>query len=184
MSSEPALPLLLTYDDYCAVPEDGKRYELLEGELFVGPSPTTRHQRVSRNLEFVLHSHVSARELGEVLDAPMDVILDRRTVVQPDLLFVSTARLGIITERAVEGAPDLVVEILSERGEARDLGYKKQLYARYGVMHYWVIDPEGRSLAEYVLSERSYSLRGTYVAGPCTTALFPELAIDLRAVFG
>jgi Uma2 family endonuclease len=119
-----------------------------------------------------------------VLDAPVDVILDRATVVQPDLLFVSRERLGIITERAVEGTPDLAVEILSEHGAARDLGYKHQLYARHGVQHYWVVDPDGKSLAEHVLSERAYSLRGTCLdSATCTTALFPELAIDVQAIF-
>jgi len=185
MSFAPAQPLLLTYEDYCAVPQDGRRYELLEGELCVGPSPTSRHQRVSRNLEFILHAQVSARGLGEVLDAPMDVILDPGTVVQPDLLFVAASRLAIITERGVEGAPDLAVEIVSGRTGTFDRGPKRQLYARYGVAHYWIVDPDGRSLAEYVLQDRNYGLRATYQANSsCTTALFPDLPIDLASVFG
>jgi Uma2 family endonuclease len=186
MSSLPAAqPLRLSYEDYCAVPTDGRRYQLIEGELFVGPAPTSRHQRISRNLEFILHGHVSARGLGEVFDAPIDVILDRETVVQPDLLFVSSARAAIISERGVEAAPDLVVEILSPSTEALDRGPKRQLYARYGVVHYWIVDPEARSLTEYVLQSGQYALRATHPAAQtCTTAVFPDLSINLPVVFG
>lgn len=187
MSSLPAAqPLHLTYEDYCALPVDGRRYQLIEGEICVGPAPTSRHQRISRNLEFILHAHVSARGLGEVFDAPIDVILERGTVVQPDLLFVAPARAAIITERGVEAAPDLVVEILSPSTEALDRGPKRQLYARHGVAHYWIVDPDARSLSEYVLQGGGlYALRATHPAGqPCTTAVFADLAIDLAAVFG
>jgi len=114
LGTSQARPLLLTYEDYRALPEDGRRYELLEGEIQISPSPSTRHQRISRNLEVLLHLHVQQHGLGEILDAPVDVILDRGTVAQPDLLFVSTPRLAIISERGIEGPPDLAVEILSE----------------------------------------------------------------------
>jgi len=155
-----ARPFLLTYEDYRALPDDGRRYELLEGEIQVAPAPSTRHQLISRNLEFLLHAHARERRLGEVMDAPVDVILDRGTVVQPDLLFVSSARLGIISERGIEGAPDLAVEILSESTQAIDRGAKRQLYARYGVLHYWIVDPASRSLAEHVLSGSGVCRRG------------------------
>lgn len=186
MSSLPAPePVLLTYEDYRGLPDDGCRYELFEGELEVTPAPSTQHQRISRNLEFILHAHVQAHELGEVLDAPVDVILARGTIVQPDILFVAKTQLAIITARAVEGPPELVVEIVSSSTEERDRGAKGQLYARYGVSHYWIVDPASRSLAEYVLSERAYALRGTTTApSSVTTALFPDLPIALSAVFG
>lgn len=186
VSSAPAPEIvLLTYDDYRALPDDGRRYELFEGELQVTPAPTTQHQRVSGNLEFLLRAHVRTHALGEVLDAPIDVILDRGTVVQPDILFVSKKRLAIITERAVEGPPDLVVEILSESTAQRDRGVKQQLYARYGVAHYWIVDPMSRSLAEYVLAERAYTLRGTTTApGAVTTALFADLRLELDDIVG
>jgi Uma2 family endonuclease len=178
-------PVVLTYDDLRATPDDGNRYEILDGELHMTPAPSTTHQRISRNLEFVLHAHVAQLALGEVLDAPVDVILDRSTVVQPDLVFVASARLSIITERGIEGAPDLVVEILSPGTEQRDRGFKQQLYGRYGVMHYWRVDPSARSLTELVLNGDSYSVRATHLAGPgpITCALFPELRIDLAQVF-
>lgn len=185
-SSPPApQPVLLTYDDYCRLPDDGRRYELFEGELAVTPAPSTQHQRISRNLEFILHAYVQTDDLGEVLDAPVDVIFDRGTVLQPDILFVAKARLALITQRAVEGPPDLVVEILSSGTQERDRGVKQQLYARYGVRHYWILDPATHSLSEYVLADSAYALRGTATApSRHTTLLFPELSIDLGAVFG
>src|SRR3989337_2845338 len=100
------------YQDYLLLPED-KRYEILDGDLYVVAAPNTRHQRVSRNLEFVLFQHVRERRLGEVLYAPYDVILSEENVVQPDILFVRKERLDTISEMNLPGAPDLVVEILS-----------------------------------------------------------------------
>lgn len=176
---------MLTYEDLCAMPEDGRRYEILEGELCVTPAPTITHQRISRNLEFLLHRHVTEHNLGEVLDAPVDVLLDRTTVVEPDLLFVARARRAVIAERGVEGPPDLVVEILSPSTALRDRGAKQQLYARYGVAHYWCVDPAARSLTEWVLEpQSSYVARGTHIApADFTSALFPGLTIALAQVF-
>jgi Uma2 family endonuclease len=184
-SSLPPRPVVLTYDDLRATPDDGCRYEILEGEVHVTPAPNTTHQRISRNLEFVLHAHVMQHGLGEILDAPIDVILDRGTVVQPDLVFVSSARLSIITERGIEGAPDLVVEILSPGTEQRDRGFKQQLYGRYGVAHYWCVDPAARSLTELVLNDGSYAVRATHVASSeaVRSALFPALPIELVSIF-
>lgn len=177
-------PFLLTYEDYRAMPDDGRRYELIEGEIQMAPAPGTQHQRISRNLEFILHAFVEQHRLGEMLDAPVDVILDRGTVVQPDLLFVSTPRLDMISRRGVEGPPDLVVEILSESTQSLDRGAKRQVYARYGVAHYWIVDPESRAIAEHVRTGTDYELRATHTApGTCRTALFPELQLDLARVF-
>ena len=176
---------MLTYDDLRATPDDGRRYELLEGELCVTPAPSTTHQRISRNLEFILHAHVVAARLGEILDAPVDVIFADTTVVEPDLLFVSSARSGLISERGVEGAPDLVVEILSPSTQQRDLGLKRQLYARHRVPHYWCVDPAARTLTELVLAGDPDGVRAVHGAesGPVRTALFPELEFDLARVF-
>jgi hypothetical protein len=97
----------LDYDDFLSLPDDDKRYEILDGELAVSATPVTRHQRVSRNLEFALHGFLSTHDLGEVFDAPITVILDRHTIVVPDLVYVSKARSAIIKEKGIEGAPDL-----------------------------------------------------------------------------
>jgi Uma2 family endonuclease len=148
------------------------------------PGPTTDHQRISRNLGFLLHGYVQEHRLGEVLCAPVDVILDRGTVVQPDVLFVSTPRLGMISKRGIEGPPDLVLEILSDGTESFDRGTKRQIYLRYGVTHYWIVDPEARVLAEHVRSGNDYELRATHAApAVCCTSAFPDLELDLARVF-
>jgi Uma2 family endonuclease len=177
-------PVILTYDDYRRLPEDGRRYELLEGNLHVTPAPLTIHQRVSRNLEFVLHEHVRNRDLGEVLDAPVDVILGRTTVLQPDLLFVERGRLGMISERGIEGPPQLVVEILSPSTEETDRGPKQHLYARYGVRYYWIADPVARTLTEMRRERNAYTVVATHcVPERVTTELFPDLVVDLGEIF-
>src|SRR2546428_1997460 len=108
----------LTYEDYCALPDDGLRYEIVDGMLFAEPAPRRAHQKAVGNLFAILHAWVRAHDLGEVYVAPFDVILDPRTTVEPDLVFVVKDRLAIVAERGVEAAPDLLVEVLSP-GTAR-----------------------------------------------------------------
>jgi Uma2 family endonuclease len=186
MSAEPQpCPVVLTYDDYRRLPDDGRRYEILDGEIYVTPAPGTSHQRTSRDLGFLLHDHVRRRGLGEILIAPIDVILDRSTVVQPDLLFVAASRSAMITERGVEGPPDLVVEILSPGSDDRDRGAKRQLYARFGVAHYWLVDPVARTLSELRLEGAAYRLVATHTGSArVRSPLFPDLEIDLGEVLG
>lgn len=173
-------PGALTYEDYCALPDDGLRYEVIEGFLFSEPSPWRAHQQVAGNLFVILHPHVRERGLGEVFIAPFDVILDRRTVVVPDLVFVARERAGIVTERAVEEAPDLIVEILSPGTARRDRVAKLNAYARRRVRHYWLLDPEARTLEALELTEGSYRLVAA-VAGDevFRPRLFPDLVIPL-----
>jgi Uma2 family endonuclease len=173
-------PGTLTYEDYCALPDDGLRYEVIEGFLFSEPSPRRAHQQVAANLHLILGPHVREHELGRVFIAPFDVILGRRTVVVPDLVFVGRERAGIVTERAVEGSPDLVVEVLSPRTARRDRVAKLRAYARRGVQHYWLVDPEAKTLEAFELVEGVYRLEavvgGDEVFHP---ALFPSLTIPL-----
>jgi len=152
MSAQP----ILTYDDYIALPEDGPRYELYEGELIVMPATSPRHQAVIVNLFIAVAQHVWGHGLGDVSPAPIDVILSRITVVQPDLVYVDTAGPGIVTDGGIEGTPTLVVEVLSPSTEARDRGVKQALYARYGVPFYWIADPDTRTVQALRLSRDSY----------------------------
>jgi len=178
--------VILTYEDYQHFPNDGKRYEILEGELFVSPAPKTKHQIVSRNLLVMLHQHVSKHKLGEVLAAPTDVILSRTNVVQPDLLFLSSERLPLLTEKNVQGAPDLIVEILSEFTEEQDRTLKMQIYARHGVKEYWLIDPERETLEVYELDQqsRAFRHRATYQREESfQPRLLPKLALKLRELW-
>ena len=132
----------LTYDDYVQFPDDGKRHEIIEGDHYMTPAPRTKHQRISINLATAMASFAKQENVGLVLTAPCDVILSDENVVQPDLLFISTARAAIMTEENIQGAPDIVVEILSESSRKKDEVTKRKLYERFGVLEYWVVDPE------------------------------------------
>jgi len=169
-----------TYADYCVLPQDFNRHEIIEGDHVVTPSPTTRHQHVLVKLTSVLDRHVSVNNLGIVLAAPMDVLLAPTSVVQPDLLFISKKRRSIITEANIQGPPDLVVEVLSPSTAAIDRGGKMALYGRYGVPHYWILDARHLSLETYEIRESEYELISQFKKGdPVKLRLFPDLAISL-----
>lgn len=177
-----------TYDDYRTLPEDsGRRYELLHGELLMAPAPTPRHQRVSANLEFLLQQFVRQQNLGIVLHAPLDVVFGRgeaREVTQPDIIFISSAQQAIVGRREIAGAPDLIVEILSPATAERDCGYKKTLYARYGVREYWIVDPETRQIEVYRLAETGFVREARFDdRGSLHTPLLPGLQIPLAEAF-
>src|SRR4030065_1336158 len=160
-----ALPVVekkkYTYEDYLKTPDD-KRYELIEGELLITPSPVTKHQSISGKLEFALRRFVTEKGLGEVFDAPLDVYLDNENVVQPDILFISKERLNIIGEKNIQGAPDLAIEIISESTAYRDLVQKKKLYARFGVKEFWIVIPDEESIEVYILKDNTFLLYRTY----------------------
>lgn len=149
------------YRDYCLLPED-KRYELINGELYMPPAPGSFHQFILRNLGFLLWDFVRSNELGEVAFAPFDVILSDEDVVQPDLLFVSQERRDIISDRGCEGPPDLVVEVLSPSTERRDRELKRKLYANYGIRELWLVDPESRTIEVLGLEADDFATRGVY----------------------
>ena len=146
-----------TYEDYAQLPE-GAPYQLIDGALVMSPSPTPAHQRILRKLAFALGGFVEEHDLGEVLFAPMDVYLSNIDTPQPDLLFIAKARLGIIGEKYVDGAPDLVMEILSPSTAYHDLKKKKRLYEASGVKEYWIVDPEAREIEVYTLVEGQFDL--------------------------
>lgn len=135
-----------TWEDYRATPPD-TRYELLDGELLMTPSPKTAHQWTQNLLGRRLSQFVEEQGLGGFFFAPYDVVLSDTDVVQPDLLFVSRDRLPlVVNDDNLRGAPDLVVEILSPGTADRDLGYKRELYARHGVAEYWIVDPAAETI--------------------------------------
>jgi Uma2 family endonuclease len=148
----------LTYRDYAALPDDGKRYEVHDGELSVMTAPTSDHQIVSARLFTTLHRHVEARRLGLVLYAPLDVILSDTTIVQPDIVYLDRERLPALERRGVEGPPTLVIEILSPTTAATDRSRKRALYTRYGVPNFWLVDPDVRVIEAYVLRGGEYAL--------------------------
>ena len=153
-----------TYEDYLNTPED-KRYELLDGELVPIPAPEERHQSISILLGSKLVQFASENSLGRVYHAPFDVVLSDMDVVQPDLLFVSNKRGHIITPANIQGAPDLVVEILSPSTAERDKTFKRALYARHGVNEYWMVDTTTKDITVLLLDERGYEVVDTYGEG-------------------
>jgi Uma2 family endonuclease len=178
----PELKRRLDYSDYLATPDDGKRYEILDGDLCVNPSPSPRHQRVSRRLQLQLENYFHRRSIGEVFNAPIDLILGRHDVMVPDLVVVSEP--AFITERGIEGPPLLIVEILSPSTQTQDRGSKAHRYAESGVEHYWIVDPKAKRLECHRLTGRVYQ-RVAEIGGE---SIFehPDLAglkIDLDALW-
>ena len=181
----------LTYEDFVLFPDDGKRHELIDGEHYVTPSPGRRHQEVLANLVRILSPIVHERRAGHVFFAPFDVVFTRHDVVEPDLLFITAARSAILTDANVQGAPDLVVEVLSPSSRRQDEILKRDLYERGGVAEYWIVDPEAETVKVFRRAEgdaaasrfarpQLLTLRdGDALASP----LLPGLAMPLAAVF-
>jgi Uma2 family endonuclease len=146
----------LTYEDFLGFPEDGRRHELIDGDHVAEPAPSTIHQRIVSNLHRLLSGFVHQRRLGWVLPSPCDVVLSDVDVVEPDLLFLSRTHADRLQHAFVRGAPDLVIEILSASTRRRDERTKRDLYERYGVPEYWVVDPELECVKVYRLSGVRY----------------------------
>ncbi len=136
-----------TYAEYARLPESGgTRYEVIGDELAVTPSPTTRHQRIVGDLLLRMGPFAEEHALGEVFPGPLDVLFGDGDYVQPDLLFVRTDHRDLLSDRGVEGPPDLIVEIASPSTAARDRGVKLERYRHFGVPEYWIVDPDDRSI--------------------------------------
>lgn len=152
MATKPALQHW-TYAEYASLPDDGKRYEVIAGELVVSSSPRPQHQRASMRLGAALEVFTQEHGIGDVYAAPIDVLLSQDDYLVPDLVFVRTERADIVTGRGIEGAPDLVVEIVSPSSALRDRGLKRERYARFGVPLYWVVDVELGGVEVHRLAE-------------------------------
>lgn len=182
--AEMSQPQPFTYGDYQQLADDGKRWEVLDGALCSTPSPTTTHQPVSSRLHFHLMAALQQPGLAEVFAAPTDLLLSDTTVAVPDLMVIDRRRQHIITPRAVEGPPDVVVEILSPSTARRDWALKGGLYARYGIPEYWVVHPTEQTIVVHRIDEGAYRVAAELGVGDTlTSAAFPPLSIPLRAVF-
>ena len=174
----------LTYIDYAKTP-DGERWELIDGELIMVPSPKRAHQRNQTKLGSRMSFFAEENDLGEVYFAPFDVVLSETDTVQPDLLFVSKERLHIITADNVQGAPDLVVEIRSPSTARQDWTVKRELYARHGVKEYWLVDPEAATVAVLLLDEGGLKVTGVFGEGDSlSSAVMSGFSIALADIFG
>ena len=171
-----------TYEDYLALNDDTV-FEIINGKAFMSPAPELFHQRWARKIFLAVERHVEARKLGEVFFAPVDVVLDEKNVVQPDLVFVSTANAGLLERRGIMGAPDLVVEIISPASLRRDRYDKRKLYARFGVKEYWLADVANRSIETLSLQTGGYQLLSCATAeGNIRSEILPGFKLDLASL--
>ena len=174
----------VTFEEFRQFPVDGKRYELVRGEVHVTPAPATRHQFTVQNLAGSLGPHVIKNNLGEVLTAPLDVRLGEDTVFEPDLIFISNARAGIIQEDWIAGAPDLVVEVLSPSTAGYDRATKLPMYAESGVSEFWIIDSQAKTVEVLKLQGKKYFMDATLAGDQILTSdLFPGWQLPLRDLF-
>jgi len=176
----------LTYEDYVLIPEDGKRHEIIGGEHYVSAAPFVRHQRIVLRLAFRLEGFLRDHRLGELLTAPTDVILSPHDIVQPDLLFISNERNSIITEKNIQGAPDLVIEILSNSSRRLDEVLKRQAYEQFGAREYWICDPAQKTAQVWERTAEGLrrSAQLSAAAGDVlATPLLPGLEIALAEIF-
>jgi Uma2 family endonuclease len=169
---------MLTYRDYEVLPRDGRRYEIHDGKLSVTPAPTPQHQILSARLFIVLSRWVEASHAGLLLYAPLDVILSDTTIVQPDIVYLAPDRLHLVSRRGIEGPPTLAVEILSPSTRAIDRVTKPRVYARHGVPHLWLVDPETRAVEAFTLQRHRYTLTLS-AAGPAPVDLPPCTGLHL-----
>jgi len=174
----------LTVENYKLLPETGPRYQLIQGDLYMSPAPNRFHQEISRNLQFELHSHLKRNPIGKLFNAPFDVYLDEFNVFQPDIIIVLNERLEILTEEGVEGAPELVVEILSLKTRRLDLVNKKQEYARAGVKVLWIIDPEPRTIDIHQFTPTGIEeIRQVVEEDTLSSDLLPGFNLDVAGIF-
>jgi len=174
----------MNYDQLRLLPEDRQRHELVDGELLMTPAPKPKHQRVLARLHLSLARHTGEGRLGEVFIAPIDVVFEDYTVVEPDLLFIRAERADIVGEDAIHGAPDMVAEILSPSTFYNDLRVKMNVYGRFGVEEYWIVDPEKETIDVFRLSGAKLELARQFtVDAVLESPLFPDLRLAVKGVF-
>lgn len=173
----------MTYELYAAMPDDGRRYEIIEGTMeMMSPGPSTTHQAVSGELEFIMKQ--SCKSDYVIYDAPLDVILSQTTVLQPDILMIHRSRLHIVTNRGIEGPPDLVVEIVSPGSRKRDKVDKMNTYAKHSIPEYWIVDIEARTLEQYHLLGDRYEMYNLYEGDEIVTSdKLPCVSFVLSDIF-
>ena len=164
-----------TYQDYINLPEsEEKRYELIDGELYMVPSPSTIHQFIQKKLLIAFDQFVAANDSGTVLGAPLDVVLSNTDVLQPDILFISNGRASIITDQNIQGAPDLVIEIISPGTADRDRTIKRARYAKFGVREYWLVDPQCKTVEVLQASQTGFDTVRVYPEGTSAASTILE----------
>ncbi len=176
---------LLTYDDYLTFPDsDGIRKEIIEGELFMSPAPSIKHQLILRNLFRSLDKFIMENSLGEVFFAPCDVIFSNINVMQPDILYISNENYEILTALNIKGAPDLIIEILSPSSIETDRIFKKLVYEKFGVKEYWIVDPQEEMIEVWNLKGTNFQLhQKAKKTQKFKSKLLEDLELDLSLIF-
>jgi len=171
----------LTYEEFRQLPDDGKHYELVHGEVHLSPSRSTKHQLILGNTSVSLGTYVRSARLGVLFCAPLDVCLNPDTALQPDLIFISAERVGIVQENFVAGAPELVVEVVSPSTTVHDRVTKLPIYAEAGVPEFWLIDSQARTVEVLKLQGKKYFVDATLAGDQVLTSnLFPGWQLPLR----
>lgn len=174
---------LYTYEDYLKI-DDDNQYELIGGKLILVPSPKSIHQIINTELAATLRDYVRKNNLGRVITAPLDVLLSETEKPQPDIMFISKDRLDIITEMNIQGAPDLVVEILSPSTGKYDKVEKSRMYYKHGVKEYWIVDPDHKTIEIFMSGEKNWNLFQAYSADEnLISPLLTGLKIPLKDIF-
>jgi len=172
----------LDYSHYVCFPDDGRRHEIIEGEHYVNPAPSTYHQTVSRRIQFELYSQIELRQLGQVFNAPVDLQLGNHNIVQPDIVVILAAHQHIITPTKIKGIPDLIIEILSPSSVENDQVLKRRVYESAGVPEYWIVDP-----CEHTITQLVRGAQGSYEAAlqqtQIATSILPGVSLDLHRVW-
>ncbi len=173
-----------TYEDYLQLPDDGKRYEIIDGELYMSTAPTTNHQKIVRNFLFALTLYLKRHPIGEVIPAPLEVFFSQTNLAQPDIVYISNERLNIIKPEHVKGAPDLVIEVLSPGTEKRDRTVKLKLYAKFGVREYWMAKEKTATVEVLRLQEgKLVPVARLRKSDVLTSPLLPGLESPLAEIF-
>ena len=174
---------LYTYEDYLKLNDDNQ-YEIIGGKLIMVPSPRSKHQIISLELAATLRDYARKNKLGRVITAPMDVLLSKTEKPQPDILFIAKERMGIIAEMNIQGAPDLVVEILSPSTAINDRTDKSRLYYKHGVKEYWIVDPDIKCVEVFVPGENNWNLYQAFnVNDVLTSPLLSGLEVEMKELF-
>ncbi len=184
----PAANTRLTYDDFLLFPDDGKRHELIDGVHYVTPSPRLRHQDLVGRLFGAIFVYLQQHpEAGRMFLAPLDVVLSHYDIVVPDLIVIASDQAGIMTEKNIQGAPALVVEVLSKSTRKRDAQIKRRLFEQVGVREYWLVDPELDTVQVFRPTTEGRLARVEELTaedgGTLTTPLLPGCGIDVRTLF-
>jgi Uma2 family endonuclease len=176
----PQTSIKLTYEDYAAIPEDGLRHEIIDGEHYVNPAPNIRHQIISMRLSMAIGNVVYGDGLGHLFAAPTDVALTKHDIAQPDLFFIRNTNAHILAEKKIVGVPDLVIEILSSNRDF-DERVKYRSYERAGVPEYWIVDPFDDAVN--VFRRAGDRFQRVDLGDTLTTPLLPGFALSLQKLF-